>query len=99
MRIIQIQDGNIDAALDELIKYKGDGEFAVLEISETLISTTDDVPNNFRNMSRDEVIEFIQQSAGKRRFELKAAKLGVSGDNLEQVFQHDYEEEHKDRKM
>ena len=98
MRIIQIQGGNIDAALNELIECKVNGEFAVLEISEFLVNTTDDVPNNFRDLSKDEVINFMQQTASKRRFELRAAKLGISGDNLtEQVVQHDFEEEHKGR--
>ena len=100
MKIIQVQDGDMITGFNELIDCKSKGEFAIWQITDELINTTDDVPSNFKDMKWEDIINIIQQAAAKRRFELRAAKLEIYGDNLaEKVIQHDYEEDQSSKKM
>ena len=103
MRAITVENQNFGAAFDELIECKKAGEFAILEINPFLINTTDDVPDDFMSMKKEDVYHYIIQVASDRELKMKAAKLGIYGNDMQQireaVTQQVNEKEHNSKKM
>jgi hypothetical protein len=97
MKIIKVENNDFDAAFDQLIECRKVGEFAVLEIEGTVVNTTDDVPDDFDKMSREDIDQELIKAANVRRLKMEAAKFGLYGDNLDElsgaIAKHNYEQE------
>ena len=73
MKIIQVNNGEIDKAFDQLIEYKQNGEFAIFCCND-LIGTTDDVPDNYKAMDIADIFDKIENAIANRQFRLIATK-------------------------